>query len=162
MKTSIDYVLAGCGLFLLLIYLSVVNYFDNAGAYATISDNMKFWGPILETIIGILFLGALLIAFFISVRTRNPLRVLVVGYVICVVSFLMAILARFFLSLMIADAMLGSASIMAQIGVSTLSMSLQLTGEAFWLALDAAISAFMAALVGLGWFFTFVYSIFKK
>lgn len=161
-KTSVDYVLAGCGLFLLLIYLSVINFFNNSNASATIADNLKFWGPILETIIGILFLGALVIAFIISVREGDPLRVIVVGYIICVISFLEAILAQFFLSLMVADAMLSSASIMAQIGVNTLAMSLNLSGEAFWLALDAAFSAFMAALVGLGWAFSFIFSIFKK
>ena len=164
-NSHLEYLLAGCGLILLLVYLSVINFFNNAsatGTNETISENLEFWGPILETIIGILFMGALVIAFIKSLRERDPLHVLAVGYVIVVASFLMSILAQFFLSLMIADAMIGTAGIMGQIGINMLWMSLGMSGEAFWLALETAFSAFVAAFLGLGFAFAYVLSIFKK
>jgi len=57
---------------------------------------------------------------------------------------------------------MGTAGLMGQIGVGVLGMSLGFTGEAFWLAIDAALSAFTAALFALGGSFLVIFSIFKK
>jgi hypothetical protein len=164
-RMPIDYVLAAGGLLLLLVYLSVINFFNSAsatGTSETISENLKFWGPIFETIIGLMFVGALIYAFVIALIDHDPARVLMIGYLVCIVSFLISILAKFFLSLLIADGMMGTAGLMGQIGVGVLGMSLGFTGEAFWLAIDAALSAFTAALFALGGSFLVIFSIFKK
>ena len=160
-----DFMFAGAGLLVTLCYLGVVSFFTNTETgqiLPFVQENLKFWGPILEFIIGALILIGLLIAFGKSLKQKDAFPLVVLIYIVSVCSVIVCMIAPVLIMVLVTDASMSMGAVAAEAGMGFLTVALETIGPVSYAALFQCIVSFGVCLITAFTSLFGIYMIFNR
>lgn len=127
-------------------YLAVLGTFTNPETGAvnqTIAENLEFWGPILEFLIGAPYLLALVFAFVVCLAAQDISLLVLVIFLVPTLSLAISIVAPYFTMAFVMDTItLGMGTEIAMEGAAASSVAMAMAGP----TASAAVGCYYAFL----------------